>query len=82
MIALPLLRGPGIWIALTWVFITAVFAISLYVLIISPPNKWDKAVAIKVCGGLPIVQREDGTVWLRQGWRAYRVDIDKLECAP
>jgi hypothetical protein len=40
----------------------------------SIPDKWDKAVALKVCGGVTVVQLEDGTVWLRGHWRAYRVE--------
>jgi hypothetical protein len=35
------------------------------------PDKWDHAKAIKVCDGLPIVQLEDGTMWLRYHWRYY-----------
>lgn len=77
----PIFRTPLLWQTLAWFVSMVALGVALGVLI-ALPNKWDKAVAIKVCGGLPIVQREDGTVWLRQGWRAYRVDIDKLECAP
>jgi hypothetical protein len=47
--------------------------------LILTPNKWDRAVAIKVCGNLPIVQGEDGTLWLLRRWRAYRVEnLDKI----
>lgn len=56
---------------------TAFFLLSLAVamaVLISLPDKWDKAVAIKVCGGLPIVRQENGSVWLRYHWRAYRVE--------
>lgn len=38
-------------------------------------SRWDRAVALKVCDGLPILQLEDGTTWLRvSGLRMYRVE--------
>lgn len=72
----------------TWTVVGAlVWLVSIFALggiiwaIVSIPNKWDNAVALKVCSGLPVVQRQDGTIWLRDRWRAYRVG-DKLECMP
>ena len=43
-------------------------------------DKWDDAVAIKVCDKFPILQRKDGTIWLRvDGYKLYRVEnVDKL----
>jgi hypothetical protein len=62
-------------------FIHAVFAVSLYVLITLPSGtKWDRAVAVGVCGGLPILRQEDGSLWLRvSSVRVYRIEGDWKE---
>ena len=65
---------------LLWL-IPGLFIVVMAVLILNPaPPKWDTAIAIRVCGGLPIVRLEDGTMWLRASdYRAYRVlDLDEL----
>ena len=54
-----------------------VFAASMYVIV--KPDKWDRAVAIKMCDGLPVVKLADGSTWLRYCWRYYRVeDVGKV----
>lgn len=70
-----LLRKPLLWASLASIASMILLSVSLAVLI-AVPGPWDGAIAIKVCGNLPIVQRRDGTVWLRSGWRAYRVEND------
>jgi hypothetical protein len=64
-----------------WVLFTLVFAVSLYVLITLPSGtKWDRAVAVGVCGGLPILRQEDGSLWLRvSSVRVYRIEGDWKE---
>jgi hypothetical protein len=47
-------------------------------------DKGDRAIAVKVCGGLAIVRLENGTLWLvRGGWnRRYQIEnLEKLECS-
>lgn len=74
----PLLRRPLLWVSVAWITMTMFFALIMYALIVIP-GPWDGAIAIKTCGNLPIVQRRDGTIWLRDHWRAYRVNnLDKL----
>lgn len=75
----PLLWGTLAWLACMMVLIAFVAAM---IALLSMPTAWTGATAIKICGGLPIVQREDGTVWLLHRSRAYRVNLDKLECVP
>jgi hypothetical protein len=71
-------RRPLFWGTLAWFGTMIMFGISMAVLF-SVPDKWDRAVAIKICGDLPIVRREDGTIWLLRRWRQYRVeDLEKL----
>jgi hypothetical protein len=68
-----LFRSPLLWGTFAWCLIMSagvVFGIA----IVTMPDKWDRAIAIKVCSGLPVVQREDGTIWLRDRWRSYRVE--------
>lgn len=67
-------------IATTIILAMFVFGVSIILLI---PNKWDHAVVIGVCGGLPILRDETGTIWLRvSSARVYRVeDMDKLACS-
>lgn len=48
--------------------------------VVTTPTGWSDARVLKVCDGLPIVQREDGTIWLRDRWRAYRVDDPDKIC--
>jgi hypothetical protein len=55
-----------------WAFAAFVFALAWWVP--APLNPWASAVALKVCGNYAVVQRSDGTVWLRQGHRAYKVE--------
>lgn len=57
------------WMYPFWIGSTVLLAGSIYVL--AMPDKWDRAVAIKVCDGLPVVRLEDGTAWLRYRWRYY-----------
>ena len=64
---------PLFWGTLAWFGSMFLFGVSLAVLI-ALPDKWDGAIALKVCGGLPIVQRQDGTIWVRHRWQAYRVE--------
>lgn len=75
----PVFRRPLFWGTLAWFGSMLLLGVSLAVLF-SVPDKWDRAVAIKVCGDLPIVQREDGTIWLLRRWRAYRVEDWKTIC--
>lgn len=81
MIALSLLQRQGFWFGLVWVFFTLVLAVSFYFLITFPSgSKWDRAVAVGVCGGLPILRQEDGSLWLRvSSVRTYRVEGDWKE---
>ena len=65
----------------SWVlyfFLVIMFVASGYLFIM--PDKWDHAKAIKVCDGLPIVQLEDGTMWLRYHWRYYQVENAEKIC--
>jgi hypothetical protein len=73
------------WISLAWLGSMLLLAGSLYVIVMWPSgNKWDRAIAVRVCGGLAVLRLEDGTLWLvRGGWnRRYRVEnLDRLECS-
>ena len=73
-------RRTTVWIAATWLIGAVLFSVGLYSL--PSGNKWDRAVAIGTCGGLPIVRQEDGSTWLRvSSVRVYRVeDPTKLTC--
>jgi hypothetical protein len=43
--------------------------------LISIPSKWDKATAIGVCDGLPVLRQVNGTIWLRVStMRVYRIE--------
>lgn len=53
-----------------------VLGVSFAILIVIP-DKWDKATVLKVCSGVPVLQLEDRTIWLRGRWRAYRVEGEK-----
>ena len=44
-------------VASTWVFFAAVFAAGMAMTMYMPANKWDRAVALGVCGGLPILRQ-------------------------
>ena len=56
------------------------FAACTYMIVV--PDKWDRATAVKICGGLLVVRQDNGSLWLLTRWRAYRVDdIEKLECS-
>jgi hypothetical protein len=59
-----------------------IFGISVALLSSFVPNKWDRSVAIGTCGGLPILQQENGSLWLRvSSVRVYRVEnLEKLTC--
>jgi hypothetical protein len=72
-----------------WSWVRAVANVALgasmaliFIVVFAAPDKWDRATAIGVCGGLPVLRQENGTVWLRvSSMRAYRIeDKDKLEC--
>ena len=69
------------WIALMWLGMIVVTVVSVYV-IIAVPSDSDRVVVIGTCGGLPILQRSDGSTWLRvNGLRTYKVeDPSKLTC--
>jgi hypothetical protein len=74
--------NPRIW---PWVIMATTIVIGAIGVFVSAavmmPNKWDDARALGVCNGIPIVQRKDGSTWLRVGWRAYRIDdVNKLSC--
>ena len=79
-----MIRGTR-WISLTWLGSMLLLAGSLYIIAMSPSgDKWDRAIAVKVCGGLAIVRLENGTLWLvRGGWnRRYQIEnLEKLEVA-
>jgi hypothetical protein len=71
---------PLMWGTLAWLGSMLLLAVSLFFLI-TVPDKWDRAVAIKVCSGLPILRQQDGSIWLRHRWRAYRVEnLQELSC--
>lgn len=66
-----------------WLIIPAMAVLGASMaVILSIPDKWDHAVAIGTCGGLPILRQENGTVWMRvSSMRVYRIeDQDKLTC--
>ena len=63
-----------------WIPISFALVFAGLLLVLMMPDKWDRAVAIKVCGGLPIVKLEDGTTWLRYRWRYYRVEDPTKIC--
>ena len=77
-------RKATVWIVATWLSFIAMFAVSMYVLTMaqSSGSKWEGAVVLGTCGGLPMLQRTDGTVWLRvNSVRVYRIeDPNKLTC--
>ena len=77
-------RKATVWIVATWLFVFGLFAVSLYAIVALPSGgtKWDRAIALGTCGGLPMVQLEDGSTWLRVGaGRVYRIeDPSKLTC--
>jgi hypothetical protein len=68
------------WNNLLWLGFALMFAAAVYVTVL--PDKWDRAVAVKVCGGLLVVKRDDGSLWLLREWgRPYRIeDLDQLAC--
>jgi hypothetical protein len=42
-----------------------------------PDNGQDQTMALKVCDGLALLRKPDGTIWLRVSrYRAYRIDGD------
>lgn len=42
-----------------------------------PDNGPDQTTALKVCDGLALLRKPDGTIWLRvSNYRAYRIDGD------
>lgn len=68
----------SMWSTIIWIASTLLFGISMIALIVVP-DKWDKSIVIKVCGNLPIVRQQDGSIWLLRRWRAYRVEnVDKV----
>jgi hypothetical protein len=81
MIDAAILR-PIVWTVIAWLASMLLLVGSVAVMLSAPPNKWDRAVAIGICGGLPLLRLEDGSVWLRvNGVRIYRVENpDKLTC--
>jgi hypothetical protein len=63
----------GPWLGSMLLLSVAIFALLSWL----PDNKWDRAVALKVCGRFVILRQEDGSVWLRiNGFRTYRIDGD------
>jgi len=72
------------WRILPFFFFGIVFFVSMLVLLstFSVPDKWDRAVALGVCGGIPILQLKDGSIWLRKnGFRTYRIEnLEGLRC--
>lgn len=81
MNALSLLKSPQAPFVAAMLFFGTVLAVSLYVLATQPSGtKWDRAVAVGVCDGLPIIRLEDGSLWLRvSSVRVYRIDADWKE---
>jgi hypothetical protein len=67
-----------------WLFFAVMLAFALALgTLLALPDKWDRAVVIGVCGGLPILRQENGTVWLRvNSTRAYRVENPDKFCGP
>jgi hypothetical protein len=70
---------------MAWIMIPSMIVLGVSMAILFsdvPASKWDRATVIGVCGGLPILRQENGTVWLRvSSMRVYRIeDKDKLEC--
>jgi hypothetical protein len=49
-------------------------------IVLSNFDPWRGATVIRFCHGSPIVQRTDGTLWLRHGWDAYRVIDVEIVC--
>lgn len=77
----PIFRRPLLWGTLAWFGSMVLLGVSLAVLT-AMPGKWDHAIALGTCGGLAVLQRQDGTIWLRvNSVRLYRVeDQNKLTC--
>ena len=69
------------WGAIIWLGGMIALGLSI-VAVLNLPDKWDKAVALKICrDGTPIVRLEDGSVWARRsGIRAYRVENEDKVC--
>ena len=69
------------WGAIIWLVGMIALGLSIAA-VIALPDKWDKAVALKICrDGTPIVRLPDGTVWARRsGIRAYRVENEDKVC--
>ncbi len=72
---------PMFWMAVVWFGSMFLLGVSLAVTILTP-SKSDRVVVIGTCGGLPVLQDQDGQTWLRvNGLRRYRVeDPNKLTC--
>jgi hypothetical protein len=71
------------WPVIVWFISMVILGVSVGVTVnYAPANRFEHAVAIGSCGGLPMLRLEDGSVWLRvNSVRVYRVeDPDKLTC--
>jgi hypothetical protein len=72
-------RYPLLWGSISWLGFMILLGVSISVLIFVP-DKWDRAIVIGMCGDRPVLQQENGSIWLRMnGLRAYRVEGDWKE---
>jgi hypothetical protein len=74
-------RNPLMWGAIIWFVGMAALGLSVAA-VIALPDKWDKAVALKICrDGTPILRLQDGSIWARRnGFTAYRVENEDKVC--
>jgi hypothetical protein len=58
-----------------------VAAAILGVVLASIPDQWDRATVLRVCpDGTPVLRLQDNSIWMRRGYRAYRVDNLETVC--
>jgi hypothetical protein len=69
------------WPVMTGMAIFAV-AMAAVIWIPGPEDKWQGARVVKVCAGLPVIERTDGETFMRYRSRHYAVDRNQLECSP
>jgi hypothetical protein len=72
------------WPLAVWIvsIVTLLGAVLITITAVPPSSRWDGAVVLGTCGGLPLLQLKDGSTWLRvDSVRFYRVeDPSKLTC--
>ena len=73
-----------VWPLAVWIVSASILLAAVFIVIVVPSSsgEWEGAIVRGTCGGLPLLQRRDGSVWLRvNSVRFYRVeDPGRLTC--